>query len=195
MFPYVFDKALPDKIYRGVYDKFDPTVNGWILKNYSIFFNIKSHGYNDAATTQSVMWKLLDNNQPEFIAAGEYIKKELDLYYHKATGIRSNFKVDRYYSNGQTAIQQSEFHVDSYDPGYFTVVLFVDRFWDVRYGGEFICQSPDHKIHYTPYMANTAVVIPSTWYHKGTPPLTNTGKLRTTLALTYYDENAVDTGY
>ena len=183
MFPYVFDKALSDKIYRGVYDRFEPTTNGWILNNYS------------ESSSKSVMWTLLSNGNDEFIAAGEYIKKELDLYYRKATGIKSNFKVKRYYSNGQTSNQYSDFHTDIDEPGYFTVVLFVDRFWDLSYGGEFVSQSPDHKMHYTPYLANTAVVIPSTWWHRGNPPTPNTDKLRTTLALTYYDPNATYTGH
>ena len=184
MFPYTFEPALDIRAMGKVANDIDPSTNPWLLNNNT-----------NNGMAECVSWKQPNDYKSSFVNAGERIKYKLDEYYHKVTNIKTDFEVVRLFTNGQTSNQTSAFHIDYKDPGYYTVILFVDPYWNVAYGGEFVCQSPDKKFHYTSYKSNTAVVIPANWFHRGTPPFACTDRLRTTLAITYFDKSAVHTGH
>jgi hypothetical protein len=80
-------------------------------------------------------------------------------------------------------------HYDETNPGFTTLVLFTNYNWDTNWGGEFVCYNPIKKRYeYTPYVPNTAVVIPSSWEHKGSNPNNVTHKLRTSVGFMYCDD-------
>ena len=186
MFPHIFEDVLPLELFMGVHDAINPTDNAWTLTNHSQKGN--SH-LND-----SVSWLLPDHKEKlQFYNAGSHIKYKLSKHYYKHTGIKANFEISRIFSNGQTTSQSTVFHTDYSDPGFFTVVLFTEKSWDITFGGEFVCKDPQGKYHYTPYIPNTAVVIPSSWEHRGTPPFRMTDRLRTSLAISYHDPNCIHT--
>ena len=84
--------------------------------------------------------------------------------------LRRDIKLCKIHANGQTAGQNTIFHKDWEEHGVWTFIYFNQPYWDVEWGGEFVCQTPDDEYHFTPYVPNSGVFIPSNWLHKGQPP-------------------------
>ena len=103
--------------------------------------------------------------------------------------VKSKLHFFRAHVNGQTCGQPSLMHVDDSRDGFYTAVLFTTQYWDTNWGGEFVCYNPiKERYEYTPYIPNTAVVIPAKWEHKGSNPNNTTHELRTSVAFMYCDD-------
>ena len=70
----------------------------------------------------------------------------------KMMHLRRDIKLCKIHANGQTAGQNTLFHKDWEEHGVWTFIYFNQPYWDVEWGGEFVCQTPDDEYHFTPYV-------------------------------------------
>lgn len=128
-----------------------------------------------------------ERNLPEFMDVGTRIKLKV------LRDLKRPIKLCRIQVNGQSFGSGSAFHQDYLEPDTWTVILFTTPVWDSEWGAEFVCIDPETREYkYVPYIPNTATIIPSNWYHKGTSPQMKTPFLRTSLAFTYVAEESFD---
>lgn len=107
--------------------------------------------------------------------------------------LKRDLKLCKIHANGQTAGQNTLFHKDWEEHNVWTFIYFNQPYWNIEWGGEFVCQTPDDEYHFTPYVPNTGVFIPSNWLHKGQPPNSLIGnEIRTTIAFTFCDPEIHD---
>ena len=147
---------------------------GWVFGNNS----------NDTDTYES--WsKTYDNVSDPLI----YMDIATYIDYKVRRLVKSKLYFYRAHINGQTSDQPSLMHTDHTADGFYTAVLFTRPDWDTNWGGDFVCYNPiKERYEYAPYIPNTAVVIPSTWEHKGSNPNNTTHELRTSVAFMYCDD-------
>ena len=155
----------------------DDLRSGWEYGNVS-------EGDNPNDTYESWGKKYDDVNDPlVYMDIATYIS------YKVRRLVKSKLYFYRAHINGQTCGQPSMMHYDADIPAFTTVVLFTSQNWDTNWGGEFVCYNPiKGRYEYTPYIPNTAVVIPSSWEHKGSNPNNVTHKLRTSVGFMYCDD-------
>ena len=115
-----------------------------------------------------------------------YIDVATYINYKVRRLVKSKLHFYRAHINGQTSGQPSLIHYDSLRDGFYTAVLFTAENWHTNWGGEFVCYNPiKERYEYTPYIPNTAVVIPSNWEHRGSNPNNTTHQLRTSIGFMY----------
>ena len=172
-FPIKFYDVLDDNLFEACFDELDRPV--WALNNAS------SRGLSRAWGLGNIHADLI------YFKIGSYIK--LKILKH----IKEKLHLIKIHANGQTALQKGEFHHDFIQEYVWTFVLFTNDNWDNQWGGEFVCLDPETgEYHYTPYVPNGGVLIPSHWQHYGQSPNNFTDELRTTLAFCYCVTDRVD---
>ena len=101
----------------------------------------------------------------------------------RLTGMR--FELHAAYANGQTAGQEGDFHDDSKDDRMYTFLLYATDLRDrdagcARGHTEFLL--PDDTVYGIPPAYNTAILFPSTLYHRGAALGRFETRLRVTVA-------------
>ena len=172
--PIVIETVLSREEYEGLWQYFDrtqPAVNSlaiWTLNN-------ASYGKGDP-----VSWQHPLRTDLMFAKCATTIK--LKMMKH----LKKPLKLCKIHANGQTPGQNTLFHKDYPLDEVWTFILFNQMEWNHEWGGEFVCKSPDGKLHYTPYIPNNGVFIPSNWEHKGHSPNSLIGNgYRTTVAFSF----------
>lgn len=164
-FPFVVTNVLSTQLFESVNDEL---ITGWSLSNRSN----SNQNYN--------LWGKFDRHELIFLKIGSYLK--LKIIRH----LKQDIALCKVHINGQLPLQESSFHKDFQEPFFWTCVLFTNRVWNTDWGGEFVCFDPNKQEYkYTPYVPNTAVLIPSNWEHSGRAPNKNTQVMRTTIAFSY----------
>ena len=170
-FPINFQRVLSDDLFVDVSEELD---TGWQLTNHAI----------DGDT---LFWTQTENNLPTYFRAASVVK--LKVMRH----LQTHVNLLRIQTNGQTSSQESSFHIDFDEDGIWTFILFGSRLWNSDWGGEFVCQIPStRQLHYTPYVPNEGVLIPSNWWHKGCAPNHRTKNIRTSLALSFATDEVLE---
>lgn len=143
---------------------------------------------NESYSGDSITWGLnCTHDKMSFLQASAIIK--LKILKH----IKEKIQLVKIHANGQTSNQKAAFHVDFAHKNVWSFILFTEWNWNTQWGGEFIAQNPEtREYHYTPYIPNSGVLIPSHWQHYGASPNAYTDQLRTTLAFSYAELNTVD---
>lgn len=100
-----------------------------------------------------------------------------------------NRRLLRCYSNAHTHGIDGYPHVDSYRKDAKTIVIYVNKIWDIDWGGETIVYEKDMTAYVAAPVYNTAAVFKSNRLHKGTAPSRNCPKLRITLMFKVAPEN------
>lgn len=95
-------------------------------------------------------------------------------------------KLCRVQVNGLTNNQICEPHQDYKQDQFYTFIFFANTYWDVSWGGDFVCKNPlTQNIEYAPNVPNTGCLLPSTWMHYGQSPNGLTDALRITIGFSY----------
>ena len=131
-------------------------------------------------------WGKICRNDLINFSVGSYIKLKLMKV------LKKDLRLIKVQINGQTPFQESQFHIDFSESKVWTFVLFTEPEWNVEWGGEFVVQDSAGKYHYTPYIPNTGVLIPSNWTHKGQSPNSQCPGMRTTVAFSYCASDIID---
>lgn len=153
----------------------DDLTDSWMLNNQS---------YDGDGTSWGLRYT---HDKISFFEAASVIK--LKILKH----VREKIQLIKIHANGQTSLQKASFHFDFHQKKVWTFILFTENNWNTQWGGEFISQNPETKeYHYTPYIPNSGVLIPSHWDHYGASPNAYTDQLRTTLAFCYAELKTVD---
>jgi hypothetical protein len=188
-YPINFKNVIDGHTFFGIRDMFK--YERWIMTNGTSEYD-RTNGFESNSQYTRKSWLI-----PREILNSDLncIEAAITIKYKIKQKIKKDIELIRIHSNGQTREQLTEFHGDfTYDGSNsgpspldrLTFILFTEQFWDTEWGGEFICQNPKTKeYHYTPYIPNSGVVVPSHWQHKGSSPNGSTDRLRTTLAFFY----------
>jgi hypothetical protein len=149
--PKTFFNVLDNNHFLQVMDDIDS--KGWVYEN-------KSYD-ND----KILSWTQERENRPVIDKASEVCLHLIEDYLDA----KNEFSLTRTHYNGQTFGQHGTKHVD-YGPGYLTIVLYVNSFWDAEWGGETYVYKPDNSLIINRLIPNSAILFPSDWLHWGTAP-------------------------
>lgn len=184
MFPYQLYNVLDVDTFLDLYDVFDPEGDNsnWKLTNRS---------NKNKSLREYTSWKSTDEQENHILSlkCASIINLKFSQFYSRTKGVRANFKLIRTFSNGQTHGQTTLFHTDFDTKDYYTSIMFLNPDWNQGWGGEFIVQDDKGKYHYFPIIPNSAIIIPSCWQHRGSPPNNLTDQLRMTLAFSFHNPN------
>ena len=163
-FPLIISQSIPDSLYSSLEDELK---DNWSLNNISF-------------PGKPVAWTTFDKDSLIYFECATIIKYKIEKH------IKNRLRLIRIHVNGQTAAQVTGFHKDFPEDNVWTAVFFFGPFWDLNWGGEFVCANPhNNTFHYAPYIPNTTCVIPSNWDHYGSSPNHMTDRLRITIAFSY----------
>jgi hypothetical protein len=100
--------------------------------------------------------------------------------------LHSKLKFVRLHINGQVFGQEGQFHRDSLEPDFVSVLLFTNSFWDVCWGGGFSYIFPNTMdVKTVAYQPNRAVIFPSNMLHCGQSPSRCTDVFRTSVVFVF----------
>lgn len=167
---------------------FSPIVIDTFLENQE--FNALSEELN------YVTWRLCnwsDSNNP-FLFFG-VPKSQYPHHLHSYASsaslktkkyIKSKLEFIRLHINGQVFGQEGQFHCDSKEPEFISVLLFTNAHWEFSWGGGFTYVTKDLKNTETiGYKPNRAVIFPSNLLHCGQAPSRFTDALRTSVVFLF----------
>jgi hypothetical protein len=155
----------------------------------NLFYNLDEELYtswnltNQSIEDGKIFWGK-DTNQENsltILEASSIIR--LKLMKHTLRKI----KLCRVQVNGLTCGQITNIHPDYVDEKYYTFIFFTNPYWELSWGGEFVCINPyTQQAEYAPYIPNTGCLIPSNWNHYGKSPNMITDNLRVTIGFSYH---------
>jgi len=178
-YPIIMKDVLSVQDFITLHDEFKYT--GW---------NLNNKAYTDGKKEDDRLgWQSNQRlNNLHVFKCGSIIKLKLKKI------LKQDLILIRCHSNGQTTGQTSKFHIDYNADNIWTVILFLCKDWNTEYGGEFTVHNHHtNEYKYVPYIPNTAALIPSNWYHKGSDPNVTCDKLRMTAAFSYSSIESFDT--
>ena len=125
-------------------------------------------------------WGGNDRNDIVLFDAACYLKYKLQKV------LKKSLRPVMAHVNGQTSGQEGGFHTDHTLQNVWSLVLFTNYHWNTQWGGEFCCLCPDKEYRFFPYIPNTGVLIPATWFHKGAAPNSKSNsEMRTSVAFMF----------
>jgi hypothetical protein len=160
------EDVLPINLFHNLYDELFPF---WTLDNQSYDNGKLTWGKN---TNQE--------NSLLILEASSIIRLKIMKF------TKEKIKLCRVQVNGLTSNQICEMHSDYASNDYYTFVFFANEFWDLKWGGEFVCINPiENSIEYCPIIPNSGCLIPSSWQHYGKCPNPDVDELRITIGFSY----------
>ena len=99
--------------------------------------------------------------------------------------LKRSLTLVRVNTNIQFFGQESSFHKDKYQPGSWTLILFMSYKWRTEWGGEFVVCDEEGNYNYQAYIPNDAILIPAHLDHMGFAPNIMCRVPRLSVAYTY----------
>ena len=114
----------------------------------------------------------------------EWVPQEVKQISYRFQNMHPGSKLTRAMLAGNTFGQDGDIHRDWQQPGQLTMVAYVNKEWNIHWGGETIIYSPELEILNTVRPEpGKAVIFDSNFPHIGKDPARRSGALRCILAL------------
>ena len=114
----------------------------------------------------------------------EWVPQEVNQISYRFQNMYPGSKLTRAMLAGNTFGQDGDIHRDWQQPGQLTMVAYVNKEWNIHWGGETIIYSPELEILNTVRPEpGKAVIFDSNFPHIGKDPARRSGALRCILAL------------
>ena len=186
---YEIESVLSVDDWKKVHAEFNPVYNNWIFKKKE--FDQLPISERSTQTALFPTWgcvaKLVDDD-----GVGDnhvFLNTSVLVKFTAQKILQKRLELVRINTNIQYTGMESMYHQDGNDTEW-TFLIFMSKFWEPNWGGEFVCWNDDDTYRGFPYIPNNGIMFRADLRHKGAAPNILCKAPRFTIAFTYSESSS-----